>query len=231
MINRQLYLPYFLGAAFAIQLLLLWYFSFLAIENKVLPTNFDYFIRFFIIITGGFLGVWSAYEFRKSESKNEEVKLRFASLNQAMIAVARQRSIKEGLDARIETHLIFTDELVRLKPVRLPLASKLNIDINSVSFAIELGYPNLVNALIDQEHYYHGIIESVSIWNDLYHQVDTTNSGTTDKSRLRELEDAIAALQRSMDRFTKCSDTVVNDLNLLASNKFPNRAFMECKIA
>ena len=227
--NRQFYLPYFLGAAFAIQLLLLWYFSCLAIENKVLPTSLDYSFRFFMISLSSFLGVWAAYRFRIHESKAEEVKARMYSLNQTMIAVARQRSIERGLKEKIDKHLVITDELIRLRPIRLALASELSIDTNSITFAIELGYRNLVVELIDLEHYYYSMIESISIWNGLCDQVDPTNLGTTNKSRLKEIKGEMCELYRSMEVFKTNSDSTVESLNVFVNKVFPDEEFMEIK--
>ncbi|PKG79879.1 hypothetical protein CXF80_17060 [Shewanella sp. Actino-trap-3] len=84
------YLPEFLGVVLALLLLNLWYLSSLAIENKVLPANFDYLFKGLTVLIGAFVGAFAAFKLKsKKDDEKKHTKEKMA-MNKAIFVCVRQ---------------------------------------------------------------------------------------------------------------------------------------------
>jgi hypothetical protein len=59
--NYKEYKPEFLGLLIAIGILNLWYLSGIAVEEAIIPKNYDHLLRLVTVAVGGFIGAYSAF--------------------------------------------------------------------------------------------------------------------------------------------------------------------------
>lgn len=67
------YIDYFLGALFALLLIAIWYFSSLAIEEVVLPKQYDFIIQLLTVVIGAFVGALAAFNFNRRINTEKEL--------------------------------------------------------------------------------------------------------------------------------------------------------------
>jgi hypothetical protein len=135
--------PYLLGILCAFFVLILWYFSCLVIEKEILPNSFDLFIGFIITMVATATGAYLAFSYRTREKKIETKDKEVESLNNALISLARQRSLVQGIQ----------------------LALKDRIDINSLTFLIKSNNSSLLKSVIDSENIFNELLTKIDSLN------------------------------------------------------------------
>jgi len=100
--NLRDYKPEILGAVLGIAALNIWYLSSVAIEESIVPKNYDYFIRALTVAVGGFIGAFSAFWLKGYEEKKKVKEMQKSALNSALFVLIRQinaiQCIKRDLD-------------------------------------------------------------------------------------------------------------------------------------
>ncbi|MBU2926356.1 hypothetical protein Q4530_07760 [Colwellia sp. 1_MG-2023] len=169
--------PYLLGILCAFFVLILWYFSCLVIEKEILPNSFDLFIGFIITMVATATGAYLAFSYRTREKKIETKDKEVESLNNALISLARQRSLVQGIQLALKDRIDinnFSERLSKAQGVTqdivssnliLPLGKQVYVDINSLTFLIKSNNSSLLKSVIDSEN----------IFNELLTKIDSLN--------------------------------------------------------
>jgi len=162
------YKPELMGLLVGIGSLNLWYLSSVAIDESILPQNFDYIIRILTVAVGGFIGAYSAFKLQAHQEYQVSLNARKAALNSALFVLIRQinaiQCIKRDFD-EFNTPLKRALSLPAHEP---PNYSDVKQDFKSLEFLIEKGEPQILLDLTIEQKRFEQTINSITIRNGFY---------------------------------------------------------------
>nr|VFJ56588.1 MAG: hypothetical protein BECKFW1821B_GA0114236_102839 [Candidatus Kentron sp. FW] len=245
--QKPYYFPEVLGIVVALLLLNLWYLSGLAIENKVIPTHYDYVLKFVTIATGAFIGAFSAFALNAKTKHNDEQKIQKAAINKALFTILRQRNaikniVKEYNDLEHEYKIAFN-----LPAKQPPDYSKLYLDTNELSFLLETQDPNMLMELSIEQERFEQVLSTIKIRNEFY--VNEVQPALHDKGLIgriapiqeyeallgeRVFKGALLGARNMVFHANKCDKSLAEiepRLYKLAKAMFPNEKFVQSEKA
>lgn len=232
--------PYVAGGFYGLFILMLWYFSCIAIEESLLPKSWDYFLRLVISLVATFVGALLAFQYRAHEKNNEVKGLHVENLNNALVSLARQRSLVQGIKKtvdgrkssicrRMENSL---GQIHKLK-LTLPLEKVNNVDINSLTFLIKDGLGELIKEIVDSDSCFNELITKIDNINYYYineilpkleskkYDIEQLNSEVLNKE-----DELIIKVESTLNAIEVLLDKLYNEANTL----FPNYIFIDFNI-
>ena len=142
------------GILTGLVILLVWYFSALAISETVLPKTYQYVFNLAISVAGAFSGAWFAFRLQNMKARKDIEAQNVNAANSAIFELSRWYNKLHAFKTQ------FIDEH-RNKPMRhlyiMPAAGmtygKLEIDYESLSFIFKSSDPNILGtiSLTEQE--------------------------------------------------------------------------------
>lgn len=233
--------PYFLGALFAAFILILWYFSCLAIEQSLVPKYWQNITQFIATLFATVIGAYLAFKYRTHEKINEITEKQVESLNNAIITLARQSSLIKGVKKKVENKNDIQDfkndirensgqKLVLNKSeLRIPEGSVVYININSLTFLIKNKNDDLIKNIVDSESNLNALLTEIDICNYYCnHEIETMLEN--EKASVKELNSKIS--EREMSLLQKAEESlclievVLNKIQDISKAQFPNNTFI-----
>jgi hypothetical protein len=96
-LNDYRYDPVVTGIFVGFAILILWFYSSIAIENEVLPIYFDYLMRFITVLIATLTGAFSAFQFNRHIENEKQDKLLVENLRHTNFLVAVKLNQLRGL--------------------------------------------------------------------------------------------------------------------------------------
>jgi len=238
----NVYLPEFLGVILALLLLNLWYISSIAIENQILPVNFDYLYKGTTVLIGAFVGAFSAY---KLNSKKEEIKehtQQKLAMNKAIFVSIRQINAVENMQKEFSEYSTELDRAFKLPAMKPPCYDGLKYDFDGLSFLLE-DYPQVMMNLVVEQERFEQVFNSIDIRNNFYVndvqpalsklELESKNISIAAFSKAlgeRLFEGAIGAADSMYYHVETTSESLVvmhNELAAVARKAFPGGKFLK----
>lgn len=161
------YLPEFLGVILAGSILNLWYLSSIAVENEVLPISYDYVFKGLTVLTGAFIGAFSAFKLNAKRETNQIYNDQKIAINKAIFIGIRQINAVKSMLNLYSPYKNELDRAFNLPAVKPPSYDDLKFDFEGLSFLLE-GHPQLLMKLsIEQERFEQAFI-AIEVRNNLY---------------------------------------------------------------
>lgn len=146
-------LPYLIGSIFGLLMLNLWYLSALAIENRIVPTTYDYFLRAIIVLAAAFFGSCSAFYLNHRKDRKKVVEGQVDALNSALFVTLQQINalllVKRSLSEFEGDPLRFYN----MPPVYTSDYSNLKTDIKRLEFMLRDDANLLFQLAIEQNRF------------------------------------------------------------------------------
>jgi hypothetical protein len=139
-------LPEILGVLFALILLNLWYVSSLAIEHRIIPSTYDYFLKAIVVLCAAFFGSFSAFYLNTRKEKNKEIKDNITALNAALFLTLRQINALLNLKKVILPLEKDPIRLLKLPALYATDYSDLKVELDRLEFLLK-EHPNLLLGL------------------------------------------------------------------------------------
>jgi len=139
-------LPEILGVVFALILLNLWYVSSLAIEHRVVPSTYDYFLKAIVVLCAAFFGSFSAFYLNTRKEKHKEIKENITALNAALFVTLRQINALLNIRNAILPLKIDPIRFLKLPAMYASDYSDLKIEFDRLEFLLK-EHPNLLLGL------------------------------------------------------------------------------------
>jgi hypothetical protein len=146
-------LPEILGVLFTLILLNLWYVSSLAIEHRIIPSTYDYFLKAIVVLSAAFTGSFSAFHLNTRKEKQKETKDNITALNAALFVTLRQINALLTLKKKMLSLEKDPIRLLKLPAFYASDYSDLKVEFNRLEFLLK-EHPNLLFGLsIEQERF------------------------------------------------------------------------------
>ncbi|MCJ8214615.1 hypothetical protein [Aeromonas veronii] len=237
-----------MGAIFGISLLNLWYFSGIAIEEKVLPKHYDYFVNVVTVTFSTILGAYIAFRYNASiERQKREIliaenkTIEIAKLNRALFNLGRQLNAIDNMKLvlsrynndyelafvmRVEKNFdesatVDFDELTLILPDDLPML--LELDNEQAGFLITLESFQVrseffINRL-QPEMAELGLLDRKVTLDELYKKLPCgTYKGAIQSA---------AAFKENVEKTSIGLENAFNKLRLACKNKYPEARFIK----
>ncbi|MDH5934760.1 hypothetical protein L8R84_01235 [Vibrio splendidus] len=159
-----------LGAAFGLQLLMLWYLSSLVISEEIVPKTYDYFIQFVIVLTGAWIGAWSAFRLKESQDKRKIYQENKAALNVALFHICHQRNVVANVVQDFAPYTTPEQRAFALPALMQPNYEELAYDLGKLAFLLESSDPNIMMDLAIEQKGFEQLLASIVIRNNFYVQ-------------------------------------------------------------
>ncbi|UOE86753.1 hypothetical protein [Vibrio splendidus] len=159
-----------LGAAFGLQLIMLWYLSSLVISEDIVPKTYDYFIQFVIVLTGAWIGAWSAFKLKESQDGRKKYLENKAALNVALFHICHQRNVVENIVQDFDPYITREQRAFALPALMQPSYEELAYDLGKLAFLLESSDPNIMMDLAIEQKGFEQLLASIAIRNDFYVQ-------------------------------------------------------------
>ena len=138
------YQPEFFGVILALLLINVWYLSGVAIENKVLPKDYDFILQGLVTLVAAFGGAYFAFYLRENQDRNIVIEKNISAINTALFTLARQESAIDGIWKSI-CHLEKNKKRTRkLRVIGVADYKSIKLNIDSLSYLISEGHKNLL---------------------------------------------------------------------------------------
>ncbi|CAM3936509.1 MULTISPECIES: hypothetical protein [Shewanella] len=162
------YQPELYGFLLAIGLLNLWYLTGVAIEESVLPKNYDFVIKFFTVGVGGFAGAYSAFKLKSYQDRLSEEQRRVSALNWALFILIRKYNAIENMKASMDKYERPFDRAFSL-PAMVPAPyDELKIEVNELSFLVDFDKANFLMELSLEQDRFRQAMRAIEIRNEFY---------------------------------------------------------------
>ena len=245
--NDYRYDPLLTGIFVGIGALVLWYFSSLAIEQKVISSNFDHIIRFFTILIATLCGAFAAFRFNAKLEEGKELRKqealineKVAKLNKALLNIAIQLNVISNIVSVLNRYENIHEHAFKMRAEK-NFNEKVYVDINELSLILT-NEPMLLMELSVEQDGFIQTIESLKTRNEHYINVlqpSMTELGLLDrKSNTIEYEqvlpyhvfkgayDSVEVLIENVKESEKGLEEKFNKLRVSCKNSFPNHKFM-----
>tara|TARA_R110001606_G_scaffold282542_1_gene431146 strand:- start:216 stop:980 length:765 start_codon:yes stop_codon:yes gene_type:complete len=161
-------LPEILGVLFALLLLNLWYLSSLAIEHRIVPSTYDYFLKAIVVLCAAFFGSFSAFYLNTRKEKNKETKDNIAALNAALFVTLRQINGLLNLKKAILPLEKDPIRLLKLQAMYTSDYSDLKIDLDRLEFLLK-EHPNLLFGLSLEQGRFESAVRITNMRTEFHH--------------------------------------------------------------
>jgi hypothetical protein len=235
-------LPLILGVLFALILLNLWYVSSLAIEHRVVPSTYDYFLKAIVVLFTAFFGSFSAFHLNTRKEKHNEIQNNISALNAALFVTLRQ--INSLLTLKKSILPLESDPIRFLKLPAMYASdhSDLKIDFDRMEFLLK-DHPNLLLGLSIEQGRFESAIRTINMRAE-FHQEDLQKALSDSRFSIENptLEQLVSAvgprivgvaknltdgtykqIKLSVDSITEIHD----ELFRIAKEVFPNEPFIK----
>lgn len=162
------YDPVVTGLFAGIGFIVLWYFSSLAIEQRLLPKYFEYIIRFFTVLLASLSGAFAAFRFnaRIEDKKNQreedkKVKEKVAILNRALLNIALQLNAINNIKNLLSRYPNIHDQAFKM-PAEMNFNEKISVDVNEISLILS-DYPQLLMEISVEQDAFILTVESLKV--------------------------------------------------------------------
>ncbi|WP_370298113.1 hypothetical protein [Pontibacterium sp.] len=246
--NNYRYDPLVTGLIVGIGALILWYFSCLAIEQKLIPSNFDHITRFFTILVATLCGAFAAFRFnakleeRKVSRENEVLENeKVAVLNKALLNIALQLNVIGNIKRLLDRYDNIHEHAFKM-PAEKNFNEKVFVDVNEIALILT-GEPMLLMEISVEQDGFIQTIESLKVRHENYIneiQPNMSKLGLLDrKSNTAEYEellpyhvfkgayDSVRFLIHNVQESEKGLEDKFNKLRLSCKKHFPEHDFME----
>lgn len=150
--NAKSYEPLWMGALTGLAVLILWYFSSLAIDKTVVPKA-GTLLPFFTAGFGAFCGSYFAFMLRKHEEKQAKLNKRKAAFDACLFTLYRQNKAMTGILATFDQYPGRYDRAFTMPGMTLP-EQEIKINFDDLNFLSELDEIELLLALTDVQYNY-----------------------------------------------------------------------------
>ncbi len=93
--NWKYYKPEIMGIFIATALLNVWYLASFAIENRIIPTTYDYITNAIIVISAAFFGSYSAFHLNNLKEQKRQDQIKVGIINSTLFRLMRQYNLLE----------------------------------------------------------------------------------------------------------------------------------------
>lgn len=233
--------PYFLGAIFSVFALLLWYFSCLAIEQTLIPKYWQSIIQFISTLVATGIGAYIAFKYRIYEKNNEVTDKEVESLNNAIITLARQVSLTEGVERKIKGKsgidefkrniraALSQEQVLINSELKMPQGEVGFVNINTLTFLIKYKNDELIKKIVDCESYVNELLTAIDIHNYYCTNVitDILQKGEASVENLNsQVQGAEKKLLIQVAKTLKLLQDVLIEIQDISKALFPNAIFI-----
>ncbi len=147
------YDPLFTGLFIGLGTLILWYYSSLAIENKVVPLHFDYVMKFITVLSAAFIGAFFAFRFNRSIEIERQSKILIENLRHTNFLIAVKLNQLRGLKVNYLDPYEENELRWGVMKAGVEISEKTDIDFSHLSILHDK-YPKLLMEIeLAQESY------------------------------------------------------------------------------
>jgi hypothetical protein len=166
--NYKEYKPEFLGLLIAIGILNLWYLSGIAVEEAIIPKNYDHLLRLVTVAVGGFIGAYSAFWLKKSEESNKTQREKKLALDRCLFNIGQQRNAIEMIVKDFDKFKTPMTRAFNLRAIKPPNYDGLRQDINTLSFILESDDPLLLMDITIEQQCFEQGMHAIELRNNFY---------------------------------------------------------------
>jgi hypothetical protein len=168
-LNIKVILPEVLGVLFAILILNLWYVSALAIEHRVVPTTYDYFLNAIIVLSAAFFGSFTAFSFNNRKEEAKEEKQKIAALNSTLFITLQE--INGLLQIKRDIAPLKNDPIrfLKIPAFYTPDYRALKLELNRLEFLLQED-SNLLFELSIQQGCFESAVINIKMRGDFHHR-------------------------------------------------------------
>lgn len=233
--------PYIMGVFFSVCVLMLYYFSCLAIEQSLIPKYWQLILQFLTTLVATCIGAYLAFEYRVREKTLEITEKQVESLNNAIIALARQRSVLRGIQRKVEGNseieelkseariALGQEQILINSELRMPQWGVAYVNINSLTFLIKNRNEELIKKIVDSESGINGFLTKVDIHN-YYCTNDIPTMLENNEVPVDVLNSKILSLESSLLMQAKNTliliEDVLSEIQYISKAQFPNNTFI-----
>jgi len=162
------YVPEFLGVILALLLINVWYLAGVAIEESILPIEYEFSIKLFSVIIGAFIGAYSAFKLDQSEKKLAEHKENRIVMNRTLFILVQQINAIKLVKRDLDKYQSDFEKAFNLPALAQPDYSDLKFEQNKLSFLIEHHYAHILMELRLEQSRFEQAMGSIKIRNEFY---------------------------------------------------------------
>lgn len=157
------YEPEFIGVLFAILLLNVWYLSSFAIETRVIPKSYDYFIDAIIVVSAAFFGSYSAFRFNANKEAKLENQKKIDSLNSTLFRLMRQFNALAREKIELDKYKKHQERCFWLPASVSNIHEDMKFNISEIEFLLSCSDKQLLLDLAIEQERFHVAIQSINL--------------------------------------------------------------------
>jgi len=161
--------PEVLGVIYGLLVLNLWYVSSLAIEHRIVPSTYDYFLQAIVVLSAAFFGSFSAFYLNTRKEKLGKIQGNISALNSALFLTLRQINALLNLKKAIEPLESDNIRFLKLPAMYAADYSDLKIELNRLEFLLK-DHPNLLLNLSIEQGRFENAIRITNMRAEFHHE-------------------------------------------------------------
>jgi HAMP domain-containing protein len=235
-------LPEVLGVLFALIVLNLWYVSSLAIEHRIVPSTYDYFLKAVVVLFAAFFGSFSAFYLNTRKENLKEIRNNVSALNAALFVTLRQINALLTLKKAIKPLEKDPIRFLKLPAMYASDYSDLKVDLDRMELLLE-DHPNLLLNLSVEQGRFESAVKITNMRAEFHHEdlqkALNDSAFSIENPTLQELVDAVGP--RIIGSAMKLTDGMYDQILLsvdslteaheelfeVAKKVFPNQPFIK----
>lgn len=166
--NLRNYQPEIFGIIVGLAILNIWYLSSVAIEESVVPKNYDYLVRGLTVAVGAFIGAFSAFWLKTHEEKKKAKEEKKNALNSALFVLIRKINAIQCIKRDLDNYKTPFDRALLLPAMKPPDYSNVKQDIDGLHFFIDIDNAQMLMELTIEQERFEQAINAINIRNEFY---------------------------------------------------------------